>query len=110
VQDILRTELGFQGVVFSDDLCMAGAELGAGYAERAALALQAGCDMVLVCNHRAAAIEVLASLENYSNPAAQMRLARMHAVPAALIDPARLAAARRRAAELAADHNLEMNV
>lgn len=109
VQDILRERLGFQGVIFSDDLCMAGAELGSCHADRAELALQAGCDMVLVCNHRAAAVEVLESLEGYSNPAAQMRLARMHARPAG-VDAARLETARRLAAELITDPNLEMNV
>jgi beta-N-acetylhexosaminidase len=110
VQDILRARLGFQGVVFSDDLCMAGAELGTCHADRAELALEAGCDMVLVCNHRAAAVEVLESLEGYGNPAAQMRLARMHARPAGSIDDARLASARALAAELITDPNLEMNV
>jgi beta-N-acetylhexosaminidase len=100
VQDILRTQLKFQGVIFSDDLCMAGGELGSCHADRAELALEAGCDMVLVCNHRAAAIEVLESLEGYSNPAAQSRLARMHARPAASIDAKRLASARQQAAEL----------
>lgn len=109
VQDILRKQLGFQGVIFSDDLCMAGAELGSCHADRAELALEAGCDMVLVCNHRAAAVEVLESLEGYSNPAAQMRLARMHARPGS-VDPSRLAAARRQAAELITDPNLEMNI
>lgn len=100
VQDILRAQLKFQGVIFSDDLCMAGGELGACHADRAELALEAGCDMVLVCNHRVAAIEVLESLEGYSNPAAQLRLARMHARPAASIDTKRLVAASRQAAEL----------
>ena len=54
LKEILRERLGFTGAVFSDDLCMAGArrlhgrELG--HAEAAALALQAGCDLVLLCN------------------------------------------------------------
>jgi len=54
LQDILRDRLGFTGAVFSDDLSMAGARtLGGrtlGYAEAAALAMNAGCDMVLLCN------------------------------------------------------------
>lgn len=110
VQEILRGQLKFQGVIFSDDLCMAGGELGRCHADRAELALEAGCDMVLVCNHRAAAIEVLESLKDYSNPAGQMRLARMHGRAAGSIDEKRLAAARRQAAELLTDRNLEMNV
>ena len=52
--EILRQDLGFTGAVFSDDLSMAGARKVDGrelsYAESAALALSAGCDMVLLCN------------------------------------------------------------
>ncbi|HEX5055086.1 MAG TPA: beta-N-acetylhexosaminidase [Gammaproteobacteria bacterium] len=107
VQDILRTQLKFKGVIFSDDLCMAGAELGACHADRAELALEAGCDMVLVCNHRKAAVEVLESLEGYRNPAAQLRLVRMHGRPAIVLDAARMAAARRLAAELSSNRYLE---
>jgi beta-N-acetylhexosaminidase len=103
VQDILRTQLKFKGVIFSDDLCMAGAELGACHADRAELALDAGCDMVLVCNHREAAVEVLESLEAYRNPAAQMRLLRMHGRPAIALDQGRAAAARRLVAELSSN-------
>lgn len=78
LQGILRGELGFQGAIFSDDLSMAGAAVGGTPSQRAALALAAGCDMVLVCNDRSAAIEVINSLDNYLAPASQARLSRLH--------------------------------
>lgn len=78
LKDVLRDELGFHGVIFSDDLTMAAAEQAGSYADRAHSALAAGCDMVLVCNNPAGAAEVLDALVEYSNPAAQMRLVRMH--------------------------------
>lgn len=74
----LRTRLRFHGVVFSDDLSMAGARAGGGPADAAKLALEAGCDMVLVCNDRAAAVEVIEGLGDWCEPASQLRLARLH--------------------------------
>lgn len=78
LQRVLRRQLGFQGVIFSDDLNMAAAQEAGGYGDRATAALSAGCDMALVCNNRPAAIEILDRLKEYDDPAAHVRLVRMH--------------------------------
>lgn len=74
LQDVLRGQLGFQGVIFSDDITMAGAAVVGDTLTRAQLALTAGCDMVLICNDRAAAIQVISNLGEYDSPQSQERL------------------------------------
>lgn len=78
LKQVLRGRLGFDGIIFSDDLCMEGASVVGGVIERGQLALAAGCDMVLVCNNPHAVDELLGGL-SYSMPAVSLaRLARMH--------------------------------
>ncbi|MCW5606165.1 MAG: beta-N-acetylhexosaminidase [Burkholderiales bacterium] len=75
---ILRERLGFDGIVFSDDLSMEGASVAGDVVARARAALDAGCDMILVCNDPASADELLERLD-YAMPAVSLaRLARMH--------------------------------
>ena len=62
IREVLRQRIGFRGIVFSDDLTMGGAADIGPPAERARLALAAGCDMVLVCNDNEAASAVADSL------------------------------------------------
>ncbi|HEY5791605.1 MAG TPA: beta-N-acetylhexosaminidase, partial [Gammaproteobacteria bacterium] len=76
--EVLRKRMGFQGVVISDDLSMAGAEDVGDHAERARLALEAGCDMLLVCNAPEVQASVLEALERFTDPVSQLRRARLH--------------------------------
>ena len=78
IQRELRSRLGFGGAVFCDDLSMKATTSYGRMAKRARLALDAGCDMILVCNDRDAAHQAVDSLRNYSNPLSLVRLARLH--------------------------------
>lgn len=95
LQQVLRGELNFDGVIFSDDLTMEGASVMGGYPERAEAAVEAGCDMVLVCNNRKGAIEVLDHANIKKNQQSAQRLMRMQGKPfmnrSALLDSKRWA-------------------
>jgi len=84
LQDVLRNQLGFTGVVFSDDLSMQGAidaqtADSASISDSAAAAIEAGCDMVLVCNRPDLADEVLGNLDYQLNQSLSGRLAALSA-------------------------------
>lgn len=68
IQELLRDELGFDGVVFSDDLTMNAAHSAGTVTERADRALTAGCDMVLVCNEPTQAQELVRYLDSKDQP------------------------------------------
>jgi beta-N-acetylhexosaminidase len=64
ITEILRGELGFKGALFCDDLSMNGAAAVGSMEERARLALDAGCDMLPVCNDRIASVALLDALRD----------------------------------------------
>jgi beta-N-acetylhexosaminidase len=78
IKEILRDRLGFQGAVLSDDLSMEGAAVMGNSLERAEAALDAGCDMVLVCNKPESVIQVIDSLKVKDDALRHMRLVRLH--------------------------------
>ncbi|WP_180115866.1 beta-N-acetylhexosaminidase [Acinetobacter sp. YH12140] len=76
IQKVLRQELQFDGVLFSDDLSMQAACVAGGADARIQAALNAGCDMGLVCNNRESACIALDGIQNLALPN-QERLERM---------------------------------
>lgn len=77
IKNVLRGELQFKGVVFTDDMSMAGAAVAGDVVERSKRALEGGNDMVLICNSRPSALMVLDKLKVEPEPASHLRLARM---------------------------------
>ncbi|HXS52375.1 MAG TPA: beta-N-acetylhexosaminidase [Usitatibacter sp.] len=101
LQKILREKLGFEGLIFSDDLSMEGASTAGGTVARANAALNAGCDMVLLCNDPRAQDSLLEGLER--RPVAPTLARRLDRMRGRAISTAALKA---NAAYLAATENL----
>lgn len=73
----LRQNLGYKGSIFSDDLSMAGAGVVGEVPERVVKTIQAGSDMVLICNDRDAVVATLDGSEGLRQPTSQVRLIAM---------------------------------
>ncbi|HTW73622.1 MAG TPA: beta-N-acetylhexosaminidase [Steroidobacteraceae bacterium] len=99
IQGVLREELRFGGLVVSDDLSMAGAASMGELPERAARALAAGCDLLLVCNDRPGVERLLRELAVTPDPVSQLRLVRMRGAKAAPFETLAASAAWQRARE-----------
>ncbi len=82
INEVLRDRIGFQGAVFSDDLGMAGASVAGDLLARAEAALEAGCDMILLCNDPQGVRQLLDGIVWQESPLSHLRLARMHGRPA----------------------------
>ncbi len=77
IQNALREELRFEGAVFTDDLSMGGAKEFGDVVQRARAALEAGCDVLPVCNDRPAVAKLLDELDHETQPSSHLRLVRM---------------------------------
>ncbi len=79
LQTILREQLHFSGLIFSDDISMQAASMMGDYPTRVTAALAAGCDIVLLCNNRKAVINVLDEVAIQITPQLQQRIQHMRA-------------------------------
>lgn len=81
LQDIARGQLGFDGVLFSDDLSMKAAHVVGDVSARVTAALEAGCDMALICNDRTAAIQAIETAAELPAPNQQRLQAMRSQIP-----------------------------
>ncbi len=77
MREQLRDRLGFDGAVLSDDMSMAGADVGGDCGQRILQSLEAGCDMVLLCNAPGEVSGAIDALVDYRNASSSLRLARL---------------------------------
>lgn len=84
IRGLIRREWKYNGAIFCDDLSMGGAAVAGTLEERARLALEAGCDMIPVCNDRPGALRVLEALRDHKpNRLSSARLKRLYRRPGA---------------------------
>lgn len=68
LQELLRNRYGFEGIILSDCLSMEAAATIGSFENRAGYALEAGCDLISVCNNREGVIAILDAFERYAHP------------------------------------------
>lgn len=78
LQDVLRAQCGFKGVIISDDLSMNAASVIGDYATRALTALDAGCDLMLVCNCRDGVTSIADTVGEKKRPQSEQRLSEFY--------------------------------
>jgi beta-N-acetylhexosaminidase len=81
---LLREQLGFDGVIFSDDLSMAGASVAGDIVARCTAAWDAGCDMLLVCNTPESVGDLLARWRPVADPLRAARVEGLRPASAAV--------------------------